>query len=274
MNRLFGILFLILPTLLLSQQNGFRYYKGKPIYEYNQRVSKIGVHGAVGATTTFGTPDKNAGEYENKAQTNFGYLFEVGMIHIMKPKVVNATRVLHFVDWAIGIEDYRGQEETRFYVDPNQQYNYDVQGEGNFTSGYAMANVHINGILRINTYNFLNFSLGGFFKYQIYGSTAYEGYQNQDSPYNQGNILAGLDFRLGWGIKMTDQWFLVPFVEVPIMNFYEWNGAKPTFQYFSSEWMPMKFGIRLGYLFKQDPNKCSDGDANSRRMSEKYQNNR
>ncbi len=86
--------------------------------------------------------------------------------------------------------------------------------------------------------------------------------------------MTGMHAKVGFGIKLVKPWYLVPYVEVPLVTFYEWNNAKPTLQYFSSEWMPIIVGVKLAYFFKQDPNKCADGDDRGRKQAEKYQNNR
>ena len=56
---------------------------------------------------------------------------------------------------------------------------------------------------------------------------------------------------------------------LPLNYIFKLEGLDNEFEY-----LPLKFGIKLGYLFKQDPNKCAPGDARGKKQSEQYQNNR
>jgi hypothetical protein len=274
-KTILSITIILLLSHVGAQTNlGFKKKRGVPIYQHTRDVSRNGIHGSIGGTMTFGIPDKNTAEFGHQNKSGFGYSAEIGMIHISSLKAIKKLKFLHYVDWAIGIEDYRGTEESHFYADPGQNYNSNLLGSGTYNLGFAMARLNINSIIELSRYNFLDFSLGAHVKYQIYQNSEYTGNQFMDEPYNQNSLLAGLHFRFGFGIKMHKQWFLVPNVEIPIVTFYDWNNAKPTFQYFSSEWMPVKASLKLIYLFYQDPNKCSAKDAKGAKQSQQYQNGR
>lgn len=273
------LLFLIgLFTFSASAQKRGRYkYKNKrnqhfskrmvdPIYSVSQSPCKPwGLHTSLGATYTF--TDLNPEEYSVGSDTlttykhdpsgRIGYYFDIGLLHIFKKR----NPVVHYFDWALGLKHFAGKEEFKGEtVDvPNNTSLLSRYGKGKWDNGYVFIRANIHNVIQIGKWNFIDNSIGVNADYQIYGykhNTQWEGDNIPTNPHTQARFLASLHYRFGFGIKLKEGMFLVPFAKIPLMNFYEWNQGKPTIRWFDSWYMPIIVGVKFAILWKKDPNAC------------------
>ena len=281
MNMKKWILLLLVFSFTLgvqAQKRGKYKYKNKrnehfskrmvdPIYSVSQSTCKPwGLHFSLGATYTF--TDLNPDEFSRSAgvdtTTTFkhdprgrlGYYFDIGLLHIFKKR----NPVVHYWDWALGLKHYAGAEDLKGSTTTSSgQEVGTLDGTGKWDNGYAFARINIHNVIKISKWNFIDNSFGWNVDYQIYGykhNNQYSGDHITDNERFQGKLITGLHYRLGFGIKLKEGWFLEPWVEIPLFTAYEWNKGKPVIQWWSSWYMPFAVGVKLAILWKKDPNAC------------------
>ena len=192
-----------------------------------------------------------------------GYHLEVGLEHLFK----KARKVFHYFDYGIGMKHFGGVEKYK-----SDDGTVD-RGTFNFGSIFARAGIH--NVWQLNLYNFIDQSIGFNFDYRLYGgkdAVADKGtYAPAAASNNEGKMVMGLNYMIGWGIKVRDGFFIIPTLQMPIMKFVSWQGFNPSHTWFNSRYEPMIFSIRFGWLFpKKGCPPVYDG-GKGKQQSEQYQ---
>jgi hypothetical protein len=269
-----------------QKRNKYKYKKSKsqhfskrmvdPLYSYSQSPYRpLGIHFSLGATYTF--TDLNPDEYTTSMSpdTSFtykhdpygriGYYFDIGMVHIFK----KPNKIIQYWDWALGIKHFAGAEEFKSSMnDAAGNQTGSAYGKGKWDNGYVFARINIHNVIPIGKWNFIDNSFGINADYNIYGAehnNQWEGTNIPTDQHFQQKFIASLHYRFGFGIKLKEGMFLVPFAEIPIFTGYEWNKGKPVIRWFDSWYLPITVGVKFALLFKKDANACppvynSDGD--------------
>jgi len=63
-------------------------------------------------------------------------------------------------------------------------------------------------------------------------------------------------YRLGFGWKPEAGIFIMPMIEVPVLNLLPWEGAKATLPYFTGRYSPVLITVRIQWLSKQPDREC------------------
>lgn len=230
-----------------------------PLYSVSQSPCRpMGLHFSLGATYTFTdlNPDEQSdtiGTFRHDPYGRVGYYFDVGMLHIFKKR----NPVVHYFDWAIGLKHFAGGEN--YQTKAPGESSYANQGKGKWDNGYLFLRANIHNVIQIGKWNFIDNSIGINADYNIYGmnhNDQYQGSSNHSNLHFQEKFVASLHYRFGFGIKLKEGMFLVPFAKIPLMNFYEWDKGKPTLRWWNSWYMPIIVGVKFAFLFKKDPNAC------------------
>ena len=124
-----------------------------------------------------------------------------------------------------------------------------------FKQNFAVANLNLNNIIQIGNYNFIQNSIGANIDYKFL-----EKYDNSNLSGNENTnkILASLHYKIGYGIKAKNNLFIIPSIEVPILNVLEWENGKSTYGIFSSRYKPIIFSVRFAFLRKRSKMSCPD----------------
>lgn len=124
-----------------------------------------------------------------------------------------------------------------------------------FKQNFAVANFNLNNIIQLSDYTFIQNSIGANVDYKFsekYDNTNLSGNENTD------NLLASLHYKIGYGIKAKNNLFIIPSIEVPILNFLEWENGKSTYGIFSSRYRPFIFSVRFAFLRERGRMACPD----------------
>ena len=127
-----------------------------------------------------------------------------------------------------------------------------------FKQNFVLANFNLNNIIQLGDYNFLQNSIGVNADYKI--SEKYDNSNLSDAaePNNTNRFLTSLHYKFGYGIKAKNNLFIIPSVEVPILNFLEWENGKSTYGIFSSRYKPIIFSVRFAFLRERGKMACPD----------------
>ena len=63
-------------------------------------------------------------------------------------------------------------------------------------------------------------------------------------------------YRLGFGWKPEPGIFIMPMIEIPVLNLLPWEGAKATLPYFTGRYRPVLITFRVQWLSKQPDREC------------------
>ena len=124
-----------------------------------------------------------------------------------------------------------------------------------FKQNFVLANVNLNNIIQLGDYTFIQNSIGANLDYKF--SEMYDNV-NGSGNENTNNLLFSLHYKFGYGIKAKNNLFIIPSIEVPILNALEWENGKSTYGIFSSRYKPIIFSVRFAFLKKRGRNACPD----------------
>ncbi len=197
-----------------------------------------------------------------------GLYLEAGRHRIFK-----YSRLFPYMDYGLAYKGLRGKEsyEGEWYNSPSETPYATESGSGKFANHNILAYVNFNNILQLTNRLFIQNSLGANVDYSIIVKS-----DNISGPYRNDvdlpRLWAQLHYKLGLGIKINDEFFIIPSVETPIFNINPWTDFRPKVNKFMSAYRPLIFSVRFGWL-KQNTNDCPPvyDPANSRPDDPNYQ---
>ena len=188
-----------------------------------------------------------------------GYYLEGGFAHLFKQR----HTVFHYIDYAIGLKHYGGQERYKSLSDNI------MRGSFNFGSVFARFDVH--SVWQLSKWNFINQSIGVNVDYRIYGGKIDGNYATPGKPDFQEKFVTQLHYSIGWGYKPREGLFIIPTIQTPILTAFNWRNLNPGTRWFSSKYQPLIFTVKIGVLLpKKGCPKVFSKDA--KRQAEQYQN--
>jgi hypothetical protein len=195
-----------------------------------------------------------------------GVFFDIGTAHFPtnEPRLnLFGKRIISYYDWGLGFKLFGGSESTDvndYY--PNGDLKSHTDGSGSFYNGYATGRFAIHNNYHFSKKFYLDNGLGINFDYRILsGKKTYENFYVAQKTHNA--FVAQLHYDVGIGIKIRRGAYLIPGIQLPILGMAEWNGFKPSLDWFSSNYRPILFKIKYIYLFEIKRTSTSCRDAGS-----------
>lgn len=148
----------------------------------------------------------------------------------------------NYLDYSLAYKRLSGTEE----------YN---DNKSIFKQNFVLANFNLNNIIQLSDYTFIQNSLGVNADYKF--SEKYEN-NNLSGNENTSNLLFSLHYKFGYGIKAKNNLFIIPSIEIPILNALEWENGKSTYGIFSSRYKPIIFSVRFAFLRERGKMACPD----------------
>ena len=148
-------------------------------------------------------------------------------------------RILNYMDYSLAFKRLSGAEK---YTGTERE------SKAIFKQNFLLANFNVNNIIQLTDYTFIQNSIGVNFDWKFSDNTQIA---DPGSPYNfnnTGRFILSLHYKLGYGIKVTDQLFIIPTLETPILNGMKWENGKSTYGVFSSRYRPIIFSVRFAWL--------------------------
>lgn len=122
-----------------------------------------------------------------------------------------------------------------------------------FKQNFLLGNFNLNNIIQLGDYNFIQNSLGVNLDYKF--SEKYEN-NNNSGDNNINKLVSSIHYKIGYGIKARKRLFIIPSIEIPILNILEWENGKSSYGIFSSRYKPIIFSVRFAFLRKRDKEAC------------------
>jgi hypothetical protein len=171
-------------------------------------------------------------------------------------------RTLNYMDYSLAYKRLSGTEK----YNANER-----KSKATFKQNFLLANFNVNNIIQLTDYTFIQNSIGVNFDWKFSDNTKVA---DPGSPYNfnnTGTFILSLHYKLGYGVKITDQLFIIPTLETPILNGIKWENGKSTYGIFSSRYRPIIFSVRFAWLRIPSRGDCPpvygpDGDADKQQQ--------
>ncbi len=183
------------------------------------------------------------------------------------------ANLFHRLDWGLGFNYIGGSERTRFELTTPSGTSVD-ETTGSFYNGYVTARVTIDRFTKIAEGWHLETGLGFNFLFNAlpapkapYTATIAEVKFQQD-------FMAQFHLHLGFTRTIRRGDYLTFGFIVPAIGIYEPNKARPTIQWFSSNYWPIQLQIRWIHHFTKKSNGCNTGTPEDRKRNNEYMQNR
>lgn len=257
--------------MILSPVFGQHTYKRKnfPLVDLSNGPYKLsGWHIAPGASytlTRFANREQTLYNYNDTSYKvtfdpagRLGLYLEAGRFHIFRYGVL-----FNYMDYSLAFKQIRGKESFTgaLLQESSSSTLLTTEGNGSFSHSFVTGNFNLNNIWQINDLEFIQQSIGLNLDYRIINGGGQSGNTLLQSPAMPGRFLAQLHYKIGYGIKWTDRFFVIPTLETPILSFATWDNGRSTYNVFSSRYRPIYLTIRFAWLRKRS-NDCPPVDIN------------
>lgn len=178
-------------------------------------------------------------------------------LEIARFYAIDNSPLISYVDFSMGLKILRGVEKyTATLDDPDRLTPYTRKGDGTFSHSYITASFNATNSIPLSRFIFLNNTLGINGDYRF--ADVYT-YNKQGIPMQLNNperFVFQAHYSIGLGFKLNQNMMLIPSVETPIVNFYEYDDLKSTFAIFNSRYRPLIFRITILVLDNKADRKC------------------
>lgn len=282
----------VLPCVVFAQEYGFK--KGTKGNDY-LLVKNTGITFAIGPTWQL-TPktetyERMVGNSRGISRIDpagkigfygeFGYVIFPKWKGLIPIKALKKTRLLDYMDMAIGYRQYRGIETTQIdFSNAQGVITSSSEGHGTYSNGLAFGRFDAHTLLYVGKKKidkarkyFIDQSLGINVDYALLGKNKdYEntfGILKPQKFYNP--LVIQLHYSLGYGIRLNRAWMLIPGVSLPVLNLSQWSGWNAKMNWFSSTYWPIQGQIRLIKMFERQPKCGAYGDPSDVEKNKGFQ---
>lgn len=216
-------------------------------------------------------------EYLVKPKGQLGMFVGIGMAHfpVTNPPKINilGQRVISYFDWGLGFKLFGGTESTdvNYYLADGSLFN-STHGNGSFYNGYVFGRITVHNNYHFSKKYYLDNGLGFNFDYRILsGKETYD--NNYVAQESHKNFVWQLHYDLGLGIKISRGHYLIPGIQLPLIGLAQWEGFKPSLDWFSSRYNPVLFKVKYIVLMELKRSKTSctnNGTVEDKKRNSEY----
>jgi hypothetical protein len=271
---------LIITVLLLacSISHGQYMVKGEldPLWPLQIQYEESGWFLAPGMTRTFTMgqhqerielDDGSQLDFEATPVGKYGVFFEVGRYRLLPDW-------LYFEHWdySLAFKQLKGRESLEGTFTDASNGTVERAGVGIFDSYYVSANANLNHWSQVTDRGFIRASVGVNADYRVIDNTVFEGKQGPREPELPPEFIGQFHFKLGYGWKVSQKWFVIPTLETPVLNVYPWEGTVSSIEAFSSRYQPVILSLRFLIRDKLPKDECppvpggTDSEMNKQKL--------
>ena len=260
------------------------YFGGAPSSRDLSEMRNFGLQITVGPNYTFTRLKNPLQESSADAATRYNYTLDpsgrfggfigIGMVHYrMKKPSFLKKNIIHYIDWGLGFDLIGGKQKTTInYLDAGGTTVGTADGDAAFYNGYAYGRLTAHRLLKLSSKVHLDYGLGFNLNYAVMKDSDQDPVYIADNERFQKDFLAQIHAQLGVNIRISRGDYLVPGIWAPVIGAYEWNSARPTIQWFSSNYWPVHFQVKWLHSFTKKSSGCNTGSPEDRKRSEEYMN--
>ncbi|MFK7756339.1 MAG: hypothetical protein AB8B53_05340 [Flavobacteriales bacterium] len=227
----------------------------RPLYDLDDRGMKnSGWHFSPGITYMFPSEMNSTSLTENvditeevSASGRVGLYAELGRHHLLRN-----LYFLDHLDYGIAYKKLSGRERTEIICETCDA----VTTEGIYKDNFASAYVNFSNIWQISDYNFIQNGFGVNGDYRFLLNQTVEPLDIGAPHLSPDPLQVQLHYKLSFGMKAEKGVFILPSIEVPILNVIPFGDGRSTLKYFDSGYRPIIFSIKFMFLSKRKPEDC------------------
>jgi hypothetical protein len=265
-----------------------------------RHLTKNGLQISFGLNYTFTHPRLTTYEYTDNGRTAIatidpigrpGGFIDIGMAHYrLKPSRVLAAiyarrgdkgrikwigdNLIHRIDWGLGFDYIGGSEKTQIEIRDLSGISSFSETTKTFYNGYLTARVTADRFTQIGEGWHLETGLGFNFNYNILPAPKIP-YNHPAIPSKfQQDFMAQFHLHLAIDRTLRRGDYLIFGFYVPTIGIYEPNRAKPTIQWYSSNYWPVHFQVKWIHHFTKKSNGCNTGTPEDRKRNNEYMQNK
>lgn len=259
--RITLIILALLLTVASHAQTGRQL---RPLYQLGSKYSNKAWHFAPGVTYMIPARhedmEKRVLNTENgpdtlyhgsfNAKGKIGLYLEGGWAHFFDNPVL-----AHYIDYGFHYKMLRGAETFTGLTKVDQGM-LAVSNSGKFSQHFLGGFFHVNRIMQLTDWTFIQASLGANVEYAVINKIAFDGVVGGLDQTFADRFQGQFNARIGFGYKAESGVFIIPTIETPILNVQPFYDGKSTLPYFSSRYRPIIISIRFLFLKKQKAADC------------------
>jgi hypothetical protein len=179
----------------------------------------------------------------------FSYSARLGRYHFT-PNL----RFFKYIDYSLGYRKVVGSESYKASLSAfGQNEIAQWEGSGTFEESFLMFNFNMNNVLQVTDHTFLQNTLGVNGEYRLQsGKVGYDANAHRLDPEQPPTFFGQLHYRLGYGVRVTKQFFLIPSLQTSVLNLYPFDGAS-SLAILNSRYQSLSFSIKFLFLKRYRP---------------------
>jgi hypothetical protein len=190
-----------------------------------------------------------SGDFSRDGQN--GLCIQVGRHHFWKRR-----GPIDHVDYGLGYKMLRGTEEFAGVVRADTSF-VPYTAYASFSDSYLSAFGNLSNVIMLNNRWWLQNSLGLNVDFRLFGNRGGSGVPGAIWEYPS-TFPVQAHYRLGFGWKPEPGIFILPMIEIPLLNVNRWEGMKATLPYFNGRFRPVLITLRIQWLSKQPDRQCEN----------------
>lgn len=249
-------------TAQKKRQQAFIGKKPSEVFPDYRRVKPGGWYFSPGATYTLTGIPPHKIQYPSDSTTiegsfnpngRVGAYAEIGLF-----KAFEKPNIIRYLDYGLHYKMLRGSEAQSFYLidSTGQSISPTLEQKATYSDHFVGLHCYANFANQLGPYRFLQHSIGVQAEYALIAKRD-PGMLPLYAPIaTSSRFVAALHYKIGLGIKLSNQFYMVPSLDIPILGFWPFEKGNPALNYFTSQYMPLVFTIRFLKFGNADPEKC------------------
>lgn len=245
-----------------KRQQAFVGKKPSEVFPDYRRVKPGGWYFSPGATYTLTGIPAHKIQYPSDSTTiegsfnpngRVGAYAEIGLF-----KAFEKPNLIRYLNYGLHYKMLRGSEAQSFYLvdSTGKSIGPSLDQKATFTDHFVGLHCYANFANQLGQYRFLQHSIGIEAEYAVIAKRDL-GLLPLYSPVpTSTRFVAALHYKLGLGIKLSNQFYMIPSLDIPIVGIWPFEKGSPALSYFTSQYVPLIFSIRFLKFGNADPEKC------------------
>jgi hypothetical protein len=180
-----------------------------------------------------------------------GLCFQLGRHHFWKRR-----GPIDHVDYGLGYKMLRGTEEFVGQLNTSNGF-VGATYAAAFSDSYLSAFGNMSNVLMLSNRWWIQNSLGLNIDFRLFGKRSGGGLPGLQWYYPP-TFPVQLHYRVGFGWKPEPGIFILPMIEIPLLNVNRWEGMTATLPYFNGRFRPVLITLRIQWLSKQEDRQCEN----------------
>jgi hypothetical protein len=160
------------------------------------------------------------------------------------------------VDYGLGYKMLRGTQDFTGIVRADNSFSA-YTSSASFSDAYLSAFGNLSNVIMLSNRWWIQNSFGLNVDFRLFGNRGGAGVPGLEWQYPP-TLPIQAHYRIGFGWKPEPGIFILPMIEIPLLNVNRWEGMKATLPYFYGRYRPVLITLRIQWLTKQPDRQCEN----------------